>query len=450
MHESTWGDGIDYSDDYTYDFRGNRTRRIHQDNTSSTTETTDYTYNSINQLTSQTNGTDTVNYTYDIVGNMTSVAKNGTTEKAYTYDPFNRLSTAIVGGINSSYTYNGDNLRQTKTVNGVTTNHIYDGAYIIADTTGTTTTVFVRGVDLALLKNGTTTQVYGITPRGDVAQLMTPNGTTTAYTYTAYGEPTSANSSIYNPFGYTGEYTDLSSGLIYLRNRYYDPSIGRFITEDPARDGLNWYAYCGDNPVMFVDPWGLKEKGELIGYGSNNSTDVLRIQKFLNSKGYYGENGDRLDEDAIFGSNTIFAVKSYQADYGLSVDGIVGDETWSSMGFTYENIADYVVAKNNKPNFTSKKDQGNSRKGSENRQKTGARERQVGHPDGEEHSRVPKGNNGIRRSITSTVTRGLMIAGGIGIIVGTIAEDIGTYGAGISNDIETIQQGFFQIQQAIK
>ena len=46
--------------------------------------------------------------------------------------------------------------------------------------------------------------------------------------------------------------------MIYLRNRYYDPSIGRFTQEDPAKDGLNWYACCGNDPVNFVDPWGLK------------------------------------------------------------------------------------------------------------------------------------------------------------------------------------------------
>ncbi len=55
---------------------------------------------------------------------------------------------------------------------------------------------------------------------------------------------------------YCGEYTDTESGLIYLRNRYYDPSIGRFITEDPIRDGSNWYIYCDNNPVMYVDPSG--------------------------------------------------------------------------------------------------------------------------------------------------------------------------------------------------
>ena len=60
-----------------------------------------------------------------------------------------------------------------------------------------------------------------------------------------------------NPFRYSGEYYDEETGFIYLRARYYDPTIGRFISEDPIRDGLNWYAYCNNNPVMYVDPSGL-------------------------------------------------------------------------------------------------------------------------------------------------------------------------------------------------
>ena len=60
------------------------------------------------------------------------------------------------------------------------------------------------------------------------------------------------------PFGYSGEYVDSESGNIYLRNRYYNSATGRFITEDPAKDGLNWYVYAGNNPVSFVDPWGLE------------------------------------------------------------------------------------------------------------------------------------------------------------------------------------------------
>ena len=61
----------------------------------------------------------------------------------------------------------------------------------------------------------------------------------------------------YSRMGYAGEYHDAETGFIYLRARYYNPAIGRFINEDPIRDGLNWYAYCHNDPVNFVDPSGL-------------------------------------------------------------------------------------------------------------------------------------------------------------------------------------------------
>ena len=53
---------------------------------------------------------------------------------------------------------------------------------------------------------------------------------------------------------------DPDTGLHYSNARWYDPELGRFITEDPIKDGLNWYAYCGNNPVNYVDPTGLKLK----------------------------------------------------------------------------------------------------------------------------------------------------------------------------------------------
>jgi len=53
--------------------------------------------------------------------------------------------------------------------------------------------------------------------------------------------------------GSLGHSTEDDTGLIYMRARYYDPAIGRFISEDPARDGLNWYLYCENNPVNLVD-----------------------------------------------------------------------------------------------------------------------------------------------------------------------------------------------------
>ena len=62
-------------------------------------------------------------------------------------------------------------------------------------------------------------------------------------------EPEPGDAAWTTPFGYRGEYTDAETGYVYLRARYYDPEMGRFISEDPVRDGMNWYVYCYNNPV---------------------------------------------------------------------------------------------------------------------------------------------------------------------------------------------------------
>ncbi len=78
-------------------------------------------------------------------------------------------------------------------------------------------------------------------------------------------ENMSYNSSVakLNPFRYRGYYYDTETGLYYLNSRYYDPSIGRFLNADDISyihptdiNGLNLYAYCGNNPIMFTDASG--------------------------------------------------------------------------------------------------------------------------------------------------------------------------------------------------
>ena len=75
-----------------------------------------------------------------------------------------------------------------------------------------------------------------------------------------------------NPIRYRGYYYDTETGLYYLKSRYYDPEVGRFITIDDISyldpdtiNGLNLYAYCGNNPVMRVDPNGNKWWEWLLG-----------------------------------------------------------------------------------------------------------------------------------------------------------------------------------------
>jgi len=89
------------------------------------------------------------------------------------------------------------------------------------------------------------------------------SSTTASYIYSIYAtyttEQEEAPELIGNPYMFTGRRFDIETGLYYYRARYYNPHIGRFMQTDPVgySAGMNWYAYCGNNPVGRVDPSGL-------------------------------------------------------------------------------------------------------------------------------------------------------------------------------------------------
>ena len=87
-----------------------------------------------------------------------------------------------------------------------------------------------------------------------------------------------------NPFRYRGYYYDVETKLYYLQSRYYDPEVGRFISADtidyaePSQfNGLNIYAYCNNNPVMFVDPSGhsWKKFWQNVGAWIKENKDIV-------------------------------------------------------------------------------------------------------------------------------------------------------------------------------
>ncbi len=229
---------------YTYDTAGNRTQAIVDTDT-----TVCYTYNNDGELISETsnNGSvsETTTYTYDANGNLTKKTK-GVSVTNYAYDVWNRMTS----GAGATYVYNAQGLRVSKIVGNATTNFLLVGGNVWADSD----TAYFRGIEL--ISNDTQLYLYNV--RGDVIQLLGFDGEVDkTYDYDAYGNEYARDLNDENPFRYCGEYYDTETGFIYLRARYYDPNVGRFTSVDPIKDGLNWYAYCENDPVNFVDPTGM-------------------------------------------------------------------------------------------------------------------------------------------------------------------------------------------------
>ena len=83
---------------------------------------------------------------------------------------------------------------------------------------------------------------------------------------------------------YTGKDLNEDTGLYYFNARWYDANTGRFISEDPARDGAAWYVYCSNNPLKFTDPtgmWGRKNKDEGSGGDGDKKSLGDRIKSGL-------------------------------------------------------------------------------------------------------------------------------------------------------------------------
>jgi len=100
-----------------------------------------------------------------------------------------------------------------------------------------------------------------------VALSDSEGDTVQTYEYSIYGQVAASEPEfLTNPYMFTGRRFDIETGLYYYRARYYNPHIGRFMQTDPIGygNGINWYAYCGNNAVGRTDPSGLVASSTLL------------------------------------------------------------------------------------------------------------------------------------------------------------------------------------------
>ncbi len=256
------------AESYVYDAGGNRLSKA------SNNGSTYYEYSSDNRLLKTTRPQGVTDYAYDGGGNLITKTEPGNTTH-YQYDSRNLLIGYQDTHQQVSYQYNGAGHRVAKTVNGVTTryiNHINFGLSQVALETDENYSV-KRHYSYGLGRTAAydwqaswqdQSQYYRYDrPRRNVTATEDRWGNTrNRYQYGSFGENFSSLENHSNHFRYAGEQTESDSGLIYLRARYYDPEIGRFISRDPfsgymaVPESQNMYAYAHNNPVRFVDPSG--------------------------------------------------------------------------------------------------------------------------------------------------------------------------------------------------
>src|SRR5262249_15457619 len=196
-------------------------------------------------------------FSYDLNGNL---ASDGLT--SYSWSARNQL-VGLNGGIGASFGYDGLERRRSKTVGGTTTTFLYDGVNLVQELSGSTPTANLLtggGVDETLARTDAGgTKSLLIDALGSALVLADATRTLqTPYTFDPFGATAASGASSTNALQFTGREND-NDGLYYYRARYYAPSIGRFLSEDPAdwRSGVDLYAYVGDNPVNLTDPYGL-------------------------------------------------------------------------------------------------------------------------------------------------------------------------------------------------
>ena len=319
--------------DYYYDVAGNRTlKKICDDNGDTDVN---YTYDLNNRLLEEStnyyskNEIDVTKYVYDNNGNQIKkigyitkgvngspsqdlVSENelNNTYEIYKYNEFNEM-TSFESNKESKweYAYLPNGLRYRKSNASHFDRYVWDrNGNIIAEMNGegNLTSKYVRGNKL-ISKNGN--EYYSYDGHGSVVNISNESGKSIkSYDYDAFGVELNKDTNDTNLFRYCGEQYDNETDSIYLRARYYSPSLGRFTTEDTYwnssnriygdkeyKDGEikypditaslqaeNLYVYCMGNPIKYIDKNGFTSEVEAEKIIKDNADTIIKAGEKFN------------------------------------------------------------------------------------------------------------------------------------------------------------------------
>ncbi|WP_205690282.1 RHS repeat-associated core domain-containing protein [Chengkuizengella sediminis] len=338
---------------YAYDIGGN-IQTIQEINDLSTQETS-ITYTSDNRI--ETYDGETV--LYDADGNMIQGPLQGVMQQME-YDSQNHL---IRAG-DYTYTYNAEDIRTSitntstdETVYQVVNPHaVYSQLLMEVDEEGNPLTYYVYGLGLISQEEATgEVSLYHYDRRGSTFALTNIDGDITdKYGYSPYGELIYSEGTRNHPFLYNGRYGVMTdeNGLYYMRARYYNPEIKRFINRDVVQGSissslsLNKYAYVNGNPISYIDPFGLSRDSDDVGFFGKAWNLTKTTADFL----VLEDARTLIDSDASFTAKVIAGASLFPAGKVLKLGKLFGKATSGVKATKESSNLSKVVKHNEAPN----------------------------------------------------------------------------------------------------
>lgn len=201
---------------------------------------------------------------YDSAGFVVSKSKSGDS-RTYSWNALGQLTQVVANGTTTTYGYDGFGRRVRRTVAGSTIRYLYNGGDLVAevDVSGAAVAQYTyHGLDAPhSMRRAGKLYYYLQDGIGNVRALVDTTGAVVAtYSYSPYGEIESSTGSLENPLRFKGREWDAIAGLYFMRARYYDPQMGRFLSPDPLGidGGINLYGFAESDPTNNADPLGLQ------------------------------------------------------------------------------------------------------------------------------------------------------------------------------------------------